>query len=552
MLKKSLIKILTISLSLISAISLSTLSAGAAVIDDSISVSSEITPENTVTDDTTLPSKYSSKDLGYVTEMKQQLYNDCWAYASLGAFESKLLREGINIESMSVNHLNAWATTLSNGKGWQRDYTGDGYAEIALGYLTSWQGGIEESVTGAIDLTSITAGDLVDTSQAKYGTTAVEYLSDTDPDNIKRAIMEHGGVYSAYAHAPSCLSTDKLSYYMPETYNGGYTGHAVEIVGWNNNYAIRNFNGAINKTPVNKGAWLVKNSWGENNTEGGYFWISYEDKYVFSDKYRPSYAIKSVQEINENTKLVQNEIFGSTYEFEYVDREEVTYINHFDFSSEYNTLDKVVFETRSMGADYSIYYIPSEDEKPVDDKTQWVKLFENTVTYEGYHCADIEDFKLPTGNGSIAIEINTASTNNSLKPTDTDYVRNSLGVGEWLRKSNGYYTFLNDSKYGDSFIYYDNTMTDLMQWYKDYNNDEIGGTFVIKAVTTKSKPEVTNLGDVNLDGAVNIQDATLIQKYIVGLTDLADTALLNADYNQNGKVEVTDATQIQKSLAGIA
>ena len=118
-------------------------------------------------------------------------------------------------------------------------------------------------------------------------------------------------------------------------------------------------------------------------------------------------------------------------------------------------------------------------------------------------------------------------------------------------KSNGFYTFINDSKYGDSFIYYDNTMTDLMQWYKDYNNDEIGGTFVIKAITTKSNSDVNTLGDVNLDGAVNILDATLIQKYIVGLTDLSDTALLNADYNQNGKIEVTDATAIQKFTVGL-
>ena len=551
MLKKSLLKTLAICLSVTSVLCFTSISASAAVIDDEFAVSSDNTTEILPSEDTTIPSKYSSKDLGYVTEMKQQLYNDCWAYAGLGAFESKLLKQGFDITSMSVNHLNAWATTFSNGKGWQRTYTSDGYAEIALGYLTSWQGGIEESVTGAIDLNSVIAGDLVDTSKTRYGTTEVEYLTKTDPDSIKKAIMENGGVYSAYAHAPSCLSSDRLSYYMPDIYNGSYTGHAIEIVGWNNNYPTRNFNGTINRVPSNKGAWLVKNSWGENNSEGGYFWISYEDKFIFSDKYRPSYAIKSVVEINDNIRLEQNEIFGSTYEFGYVERDEITYINQFDFSSEYNTLDKVVFETRSKNADYSIYYVPSVDKTPVQDKTQWVKLFEDTLDYEGYHCADIEDFELPQGNGSIAVEINTSKANTGLTQYDENYVANTIGVGEWLVKSNGFYTFINDSKYGDSFIYYDNTMTDLMQWYKDYNNDEIGGTFVIKAITTKSNSEVNTLGDVNLDGAVNILDATLIQKYIVGLSDLSDTALLNADYNQNGKIEVTDATAIQKFTVGL-
>ncbi len=47
--------------------------------------------------------------------------------------------------------------------------------------------------------------------------------------------------------------------------------------------------------------------------------------------------------------------------------------------------------------------------------------------------------------------------------------------------------FINDSKYGDSYIYYNNTMTDAMDWYKTNNDDELGGTFVIKAVTTNPK-----------------------------------------------------------------
>lgn len=102
--------------------------------------------ENAVTSaQSDLPESYSSKDLGFVTSVKKQSYNDCWAFAGLAAFESKLLRNGYNIESMSESHLNAWATTRSNNKGWIRSYTGDGYGTTALGYFTSWQGGILES-----------------------------------------------------------------------------------------------------------------------------------------------------------------------------------------------------------------------------------------------------------------------------------------------------------------------------------------------------------------------------------------------------------------------
>lgn len=536
---KKLSVLKTVSVIVVISCILSTTSTGffAAVVDENEFVSAQNISESVSS--TTLPTKYSSNGLGYVTPVKSQLYSDCWAYGGLATFESKLLREGYAIESMSVNHLNAWATKRNNGTGWQRTPFGDGYAEITLGYLTSWQGGAEESDAGEITLSTSIQGNDIDTTLAKYGTTAVEYLDSTDTDAIKRAIMENGGVYSAYASSASCLSQDKLSYYMPESYSGAYTGHAIEIVGWNDNYSTSKFSGSAG-APTKSGAWLVKNSWGDYNSLGGYFWISYEDKFIFGSKYKPSYSIKSVEIIDESKKLVQNEIYGATYEFGYVQKNEMTYINKFDFSGDYRTLDKIIFETTCKNADYTLYYVPSDDNSvPTTDKTQWIFLGEGTVDYSGYICADILDCYLPSGEGSIAVTISS------------DDSTATIGVGEWLRTTEGIYKFVNDSQYGDSYIYYDDTMSDLLDWYKINNNDDIGGTFVIKAVTTNNGPQVTLLGDANLDGQVNIVDATLIQKHSIGLIELTDVPLLNADYDQNGVINVTDATAIQKAIAGI-
>lgn len=59
------------------------------------------------------------------------------------------------------------------------------------------------------------------------------------------------------------------------------------------------------------------------------------------------------------------------------------------------------------------------------------------------------------------------------------------------------------------------------------------------------------LGDVNMDGAVSITDATEVQKAIAGLLSLNEYQNKLADVNKDGSVSIIDATQIQKYLAGL-
>ncbi|MBQ4105220.1 MAG: hypothetical protein IJC86_02395 [Clostridia bacterium] len=59
------------------------------------------------------------------------------------------------------------------------------------------------------------------------------------------------------------------------------------------------------------------------------------------------------------------------------------------------------------------------------------------------------------------------------------------------------------------------------------------------------------LGDVNLDGTVNVRDATAIQKHLADIITLTADGLAVADYDEDGKLTVKDATAIQKMLAGI-
>lgn len=65
------------------------------------------------------------------------------------------------------------------------------------------------------------------------------------------------------------------------------------------------------------------------------------------------------------------------------------------------------------------------------------------------------------------------------------------------------------------------------------------------------EPVSTLLGDANCDGVVSAADASLILRYLEGLSDLTEQGKINADYNQDGKITKEDAELILASLVGL-
>lgn len=489
---------------------------------------------NAYNENTEFKSSYSSKDEGYCTPVKNQVLNTCWIYSSMATFESLLLKNNLFTSDLSTNHLDNWAIQDENNEGWVRKNGDAGYAYTSMGYLTSWNGPVD-----------------IKNNNINIGTTAIQYLDKDNETQIKKAIINSGAVVTSYNAIGSCLSSDKCSFAMinEQSY---INGHSISVVGWDDNYSKENFNGA--QTPLKDGAWLCKNSWGENNSLGGYFWISYEDFYIFNEEvFGPSYSIEGFQQVTENDFLYQNENYGATYHFNHINKNDKVYFNVFDFTSNGNSLDKVVFNTKSKGGDFTLYYAPIDKYgTPVKDKTLWTYLYEGKIDYRGYICCDFEDIILPKDKGSIAVEINTENINKGLSSKDEKYIKNTIGVCEWLQDAkNDDMIFINQGQYGESFIMTDNKIYDVMDLYKKEFNDTIGGTFVIKAITN-GIIDTELSGDVNLDKEVDIKDATLIQKYLVSINPyLAQDQIGNADFNNDGYVNINDVTYIQKLIAKI-
>lgn len=465
---------------------------------------------------------YDPRELEVMTPVKNQNpLGVCWAFSGIAATESYLKLHGYGEWDFSEEYVRWWATYNELGYGWNKTSRDGGPTQIMPGYLTSWQGLREEKDIPYTTYYYSERPDNMDTAEGKFNVTDLVYVNN-DSLKVKDAILKYGAVSSTFYDSFMYLNNSSSAYYCNNENNAA--NHNIIIVGWDDNYSKDNFKESIK--PVNNGAWLIKNSWGVNNSEGGYLWISYEDKLILSDSAsKINYAIKAVEEVDKNIKIYQYDEYGATSSL-YLNNDsgkvqEMTYANVYNFESEYEILDKIMFNSVNAGAKYSLYYAPVVNNLPVLTVDKMIILGDGVIEDPGYMTIDIEDYTLPKGKGAIVVYLNNRENNDSV----------SLGCEVNLTYAGGILAYKADAKVGESYIYSDNELIDLNESFTDTPR-----SLTIKAITRKSSD--ATIGSVEVNG-LDITSTMNNDNYYVKLpysSINSKTIIKVTANNENGKV----------------
>lgn len=181
--------------------------------------------------------------------------------------------------------------------------------------------------------------------------------------------------------------------------------------------------------------------------------------------------------------------------------------------------------------------ITSKGEKPTEPTTVAPTTTEPTTV-------------APTTEEPTTVEPTTAKLK-TVKGTVKSYLSESDTVTIQLIKSGevAYETTVkgNNAKYSISGVA---SGTHTMKVSKSAHADREYTVIVANSDVIRNA-KIFAIGDVNSDGDISVVDATLVQKYIVGLENLKDFQKKSADVNDNNEISVVDATLIQKYIVGL-
>jgi len=221
-----------------------------------------------------LPSSFDLRDVdgeNFLPAIEDQgAFGTCWSFAALASVESNWKVMGdADFTNLSESHM-----ATCHGYVFTYDEGGNEYTSTA--YLSRLAGPVYESSVPYQNLYADTTCVAVDKNiDIPAYINNVLWLGN-DQDLAKQMLMQYGAL------ATSMKADFSSHYYNSEDYTFYYNGteiadHGVAIIGWDDDKVVT---GGSDATPSEPGAWIIRNSWGDEANDQGYFYASYEDVHI--------------------------------------------------------------------------------------------------------------------------------------------------------------------------------------------------------------------------------------------------------------------------------
>ncbi|MBQ2258007.1 MAG: InlB B-repeat-containing protein, partial [Lachnospiraceae bacterium] len=335
----------------------------------------------------------------------QNPYGTCWAFATTAIMENSMIQQELANNSIDLSERHLAYFTYNTGSDRLGNAVGDtivsspedtylnrgGNTFLAAIKLMNWHGMASESDYPYSNVEGTLPARLSENDAQNVAALAHDfYFIPTDTATteqkksvVKELISKYGCVAWSYGHNDTYYKDSTYAYYNP---NAG-TNHAITVVGWDDNFSKDNFA----TTPAGDGAWIVKNSWGnERFGDKGYFYISYYDASLGSGN------AASVAVACDKNQYDNNYFYGNTGLDVSVSVNKMAEVFEAKGSSRHEKLTAVSFMMASDKADYTIqiYKNPEKVNGVVENPETGTAMLDAPVTgttgYAGLYTVDLK------------------------------------------------------------------------------------------------------------------------------------------------------------------
>ena len=338
-----------------------------------------------------LPASYDLRTKNKLTSVKDQANcGSCWSFATFGSLESFLKPAAV------------WDFSeqdLIEKSGFDLGECDGGQILMSAAYLARWTGPGAES---SHPYEYYSPNGIALKKHVQNVIMLPDKKSALDNAKIKDAVYKYGAVAVAMCWDAASYKSTTYSYYYKGSANSN--GHAVCVVGWDDNYSKTKFA----KTPGGNGAFIVKNSWGTGWGKAGYFYVSYYD--TFFGKRGGTALVKGEATNNYKANYGYDDLGWVT---NVGGNKPTCWMANIFKARATGSLKAVSFYSVAASTAYEIYiYTNATSGKPTSG-TKYATAKKGTITGMGYYTIPL-GFYVPITNGknfSIVVKLTTKGYN---------------------------------------------------------------------------------------------------------------------------------------------